>query len=86
MVPRKRPASAWQRIDGEMVVLQQDAGQLAGLNAVGARIWELIDGVRSVEDIVVMVAAEYPGAGGAARADIEAFLSALVAAKLVELP
>jgi hypothetical protein len=82
-VPRRSPAAAWQKIEGEMVVLQADAGELIGLNPVGARVWELIDGARTVEEIIAAVAAEFRVAPDRVAPDVEAFLAELSRAALI---
>jgi hypothetical protein len=84
-VPVRASSAAWRRVDGEMVVLQPDAGELVGLNGVGGRVWELIDGVRSVDEIARTVGAEYHDAPPErVAADVVAFVRELAAAKLVE--
>src|SRR3989304_3269441 len=52
MILAKSPATAWRVIEGEAVILSLDTKVLRGLNAGGSRGWELIDGRRSVADIV----------------------------------
>jgi len=84
-VPVRTAAAAWQRVDGEMVLMQADAGELLGLNAVGARAWELVDGVRSLDDIARTIAAEFAVDEPRALRDLEAFFADLAAAHLSEL-
>jgi hypothetical protein len=84
-VPVRTPAAAWQRVDGEMVLMQSDAGELLGLNPVGARAWELIDGVRSIDEIARAIAVEFRADEAEVLRDVEAFFGELAAARLSEL-
>lgn len=71
---------AWQNIDGETVLLNIEGKELMGLNEVGAHIWDLADGSRSVGQIVESVASRFEISTGTATADVQAFLSDLIAA------
>ena len=77
-------AASWQRVDGELVVLQSEIGELVGLNGVGARAWELCDGDLTVEEIAQAIASEYEEDPARVEADVRSFLDELLAAKLVE--
>src|SRR3972149_5200446 len=63
--------------------LPLDTKVLRGLNAVGSRVWELIDGRRSVADIVAAVVREFDVPPEAAGADVDAFVRELLARGLV---
>lgn len=78
--PARTPHMAWQTIDDELVLLNIDGKELFGVNAVGARIWELVDGRRSVDELVAAVVAEFAVEPAAAHADVRAYLDALVSA------
>jgi hypothetical protein len=78
-------AAAWQRVDGEMVLMQADAGELLGLNPVGARAWELVDGVRSLDEIAGTIAVEFGADERVVLRDLETFFGELTAARLSEL-
>jgi hypothetical protein len=85
VIPARAPTTAWRVIEGEAVILSMDSKVLRGLNAVGSRIWELIDGRRDVEQIVDVVVGEFSVAPERARADVEAFLRVLADRGLVTL-
>jgi hypothetical protein len=85
MTPVKAPATAWRIIEGEAVILTMDTKVLRGLNAVGSRVWELIDGHRDVEQIVEALAGEFSVEPARARADVQAFLRELADRGLVTL-
>jgi hypothetical protein len=54
-----RRSVPWRTLDTEALVVDVKSGLLYPLNSVGARIWELCDGVRSVDEIVGVVAGEF---------------------------
>ena len=81
----RSPAAAWRRVDGEMVLMQADAGELLGVNAVGGRAWELIDGTRSLDDIARLLAPEFGVDAARVERDLLAFLDELTAAGLASL-
>ena len=86
MIPRRSPAAAWQRIDGELVLLSPDQGEMVGVNAVGARAWDLFDGRRSLDEVSRQIAAEFSAPVDHVASDLEAFVKDLGAAGLLELP
>jgi hypothetical protein len=69
---------AWQRVDGELVLLAIDGKVLMGLNDVGARVWELIDDERDVAAIAAQIAREFEIDAARAHEDVDAFLADLV--------
>jgi hypothetical protein len=76
------PDFVHRRIVDEVILLPiaQNFGDLESiftLNEVGARIWELLDGQRSVEDITARIVDEYAVTADAARRDVEEFLEQL---------
>jgi hypothetical protein len=61
-----------------LVPIRQNAGDLQcmySLNGVGARIWELIDGHASVEEITSTIVREYEVETPQAKADVVEFLA-----------
>ena len=83
MILAKSPKSAWRTIEGEAVILSMDTKVLRGLNPVGSRIWELIDGQRAVEEITGVIVQEFDVAPGQAAKDVEAFIRDLLDRGLV---
>lgn len=83
MIVAKSPKTAWQIIEGEAVLLSMDTKVLRGLNPVGSRIWELIDGQRSLEEITGMIIQEFEVATGVAAQDVQAFIQTLLDRGLV---
>ncbi len=83
MIVTRNPATAWRTIEGEAVILSLDTKVFRGLNAVGSRVWELIDGRRSVDEIAALVAGEFQVAPDVAARDVSAFVELLLAKGLV---
>ena len=84
-VPTQNPDTAARLIDDKVFVLNPETSELHALNEVGARIWELADGVRPVADIVATIEQEYDVSTQSAQADVAGFLDELVAKGLVTL-
>ncbi|HEY7516900.1 MAG TPA: PqqD family protein [Methylomirabilota bacterium] len=83
MIPAKASTTASRLITGEAVILSLDTKVLRGLNAVGSRVWELIDGHRTVDEIVDVIVAEFEVSRPAAAADLDAFFRQLIDKGLV---
>jgi hypothetical protein len=83
MIVTKAPTTASRIIEGEAVILSLDTKVLRGLNPVGSRVWELIDGQRSVEEIVGLVVQEFDVALQEAAGDVQAFVQELLDRGLV---
>jgi hypothetical protein len=70
---------------GEMVVLDLKSGCYYGLDAVGARVWALIEQPASLSVIRDTIMAEYEVDAERCERDIQAFLDKMQAAGLVEV-
>lgn len=82
--PVRKPVP-WRTLDTEALVVDVKGGLLYPLNTVGARIWELCDGARSVDEIVAALAAEFEAPEATVRADAVEFIERLADAKLVSI-
>jgi len=71
---------AWQTVDGELVLLNIDGKELLGVNAVGARVWELVDGVRTLDEIAAQIASDFSVSLPVATGDVLEFIGELSAA------
>jgi hypothetical protein len=69
----------------EAVLVLPAKGQVKVLNDVGARIWTLSDGTRTVREIVALITAEYQVDPSTAETDTLEFLSDLVEREIVRL-
>ncbi len=87
MILAKSPKTAWRIIEGEAVILSMDTKVLRGLNPVGSRIWDLIDGQRSLEEITGTIVQEFDVTPADATQDVRAFIQELLDRGLVtQLP
>jgi hypothetical protein len=60
-------------LDSEAVLVHAEQKKVTVLNGVGARVWELADGHRSIADISRVIAGEYEVSLVKAEADALAF-------------
>jgi len=75
----------WRALDTEALVVDVKAGLLYPLNSVGARIWEMSDGQRTVDEIVRTITDEFDADEATIREDTTHFLRELVQAQLISL-
>ena len=66
-----------------LVLLDVDCGLVLAANPIGARIWQLLEERRPLDDIARHLAGEYDVAVERARTDVHAFVATLVARGLV---
>lgn len=78
MIVSRAPATAWRIIEGEAVILSLDTKVLRGLNPVGSRVWELIDGQRDVEEIIGLIVQEFDVTPQDATQDVNGFVQELL--------
>jgi archaellum component FlaC len=83
MIVAKAPTTAWRIIEGEAVILSMETKVLRGLNPVGSRVWELIDGRRSVEEITHVIVEEFEVSLQEATRDVREFVQTLLDKGLV---
>jgi coenzyme PQQ synthesis protein D (PqqD) len=79
----KSPETAWRVIEGEAMILSLDNKVFRGLNSVGSRVWELIDGRRSVDEIVSQIVGEFEVTAEVASRDVGTFVAELLEKRLV---
>ncbi|MCB0253970.1 MAG: PqqD family protein [Caldilineae bacterium] len=59
-VATKDPSQIISRtVDDEALIIHLTSGSYYSLNAVGTRVWESIDGTRTVEDIAKIIQTEF---------------------------
>ena len=76
-IPMKHPDAAARVYDDEAFIVLPHKGQYKILNSVGTRVWALIDGSRSADDIAHVIADEYDTTFEKALSDVETFLGDL---------
>ena len=72
-------------LQGEMVLLNLKTGVYFGLDAIGTAVWRLLEGGRSVGELLDALVAEYEVAERRCEADLVEFLGALRDNALVSL-
>lgn len=82
-LPRRSDRALAQEMAGSLVLLNPETGQYYRLDEVGARIWELCDGARSVSDIVGVLCDEYDAPPATVEADTRDLLAELAGERLV---
>lgn len=81
-IPHRHRSSATRIVDAQAVIALADTARIQILNDVGTRVWNLIDGARTVEEIVRAVRGQLEAEGyGSLPAglggDVEIFLEEL---------
>jgi hypothetical protein len=76
-VLRKNPNAAYRIFDGQATIVLPDHSEVSVLNELGSRVWERIDGSRTVGQIVESVLQEYEVGPETARQDVLEFIDAL---------
>jgi len=72
-------------IAGETVILGLTAGRYYGLDAVGARVWQLIQTPTPVSDLMRTITSEYEVDPQQCEADLLKLLRQMIEARLVEV-
>ena len=82
---RKNPDVAYQALaEGEGgVLLTLETGEYHGVNDTGGRIWKLIDGERTVPELVAELRREVAGAPESLEAETAEFVESLRVRRLV---
>jgi len=75
--PRRQDGVIAQESQGQTVLLRLEDGGYYAVDEVGAAIWKLCDGTRSVEEIVAGVHAEFEAPEPTIRADVVEFVQDL---------
>lgn len=83
--PLRKKEVAYQTIGDELVILNLDSGIYYSANEIGARIWELCDGSKTIQEIVSLLSKEYEVSLQEARHDTLEFTGDLVNEGLIIL-
>ena len=78
----RTPGVLEAEVDGDRVLMHPDDFSYYGLSDTGDAVWQLIDGHRTVGDIVTALAGEYGADADAIRPDVVEFLTGLMSARL----
>jgi hypothetical protein len=77
--PGRNPDVTYRALNAEggAVLLHLRSGEYHGINELGLAVWELLDGDRTVAEIVEAVRAQTDGAPPHLAADVVAFLDSM---------
>ena len=75
--PQKNPHAAARVYDGQAFIVVPQTTRYEILNGSGSRVWELIDGRRTGEEIAGIIAEEFDVSLEEARKDVGTFLEDL---------
>src|SRR5262245_12886650 len=82
MIPQTVPKQAFgffvEEMEGENLLYRLGGHKAIHLNDTATVIWKLCDGSRTVEDIIDLLAKEYPGSESAVAADVRDAIELLV--------
>lgn len=69
-------------VDGEVLIVDLDGGELFSLSGTARAVWEAIDGARDEASIAALLAERYDGEAATIAADVSALVEQLEAAAL----
>ena len=72
-------------VDGEAVIVLPGSGQVKVLNEIGARIWWLMDGAKTLRTIAEIICGEYQVEEEQAQIDVLEFIDRLEQVGIVKL-
>lgn len=84
-IPMKRDGLMERDLDDEIVVMSPEGKLLYTFEDSSLFIWNLIDGVRTIETLVECITEEYQVSATAARSDLDSFLAELRRLSLVDI-
>jgi hypothetical protein len=77
--------AVFRDLDGEAVILDLESGTYFGLNAVGARIWQLVERHNGLRAVFEDLCREYDAAPDVLEHDLLALVAELERARLGEV-
>lgn len=82
-VPVRVRGSVDADIDGQRIILSPRDFSYLGTKGTGTIIWDLIDGARTVDEIVSRLELQFEATDGRIRSETEGFLLSLAEAGLI---
>jgi Coenzyme PQQ synthesis protein D (PqqD) len=83
--PRHTAGILSQRVAQKLVLLNPRTGAYYSLDDIGARLWELCDGSRTISDAIAAICAEYDADPATVETDVLSLLDELTREDLVEV-
>jgi hypothetical protein len=84
-VPVLHPQVAARAVDGQMLIVLADRGEVMVLNDTGTQLWTWLDGTRCIRELGNVLAATYGLEARRAQADTRDFLQSLWEIQAIEL-
>lgn len=72
----------WRLIEGEAVLVNIESGEVIHLNDVAAEIWSVIDGTKSIQEIIEHVNHEFEAERATIEKDVFDFIGKLIEKKV----
>ncbi len=72
-------------IDGEVVMMSIDNGEYYGMDAIGSRIWELIDKPTQVDQLIETLMAEFQVDRETCKHDVLVFLNDMSGSDVIKI-
>lgn len=85
MIPKPNPNIIGRVVDNEAVLVMPQQGKVKVLNQVGAAIWNLVDGQRTIEQISEEICTQFEIDQTTAEADALSFFADLVERNMVRI-
>jgi Coenzyme PQQ synthesis protein D (PqqD) len=83
--PTKNEKYPFRIIDGQALIIDPSTNVIKLLNGVGTKIWELIDGERTGNEILQSILAEYEVIDEVAKNDLVKFLQELLTGGIITM-
>jgi hypothetical protein len=83
IVPTKNETIQYQTIDQQAVLVLPVEGKVKVLNPLGTCIWENIDGIKSVNELIDSLIRDYAVERDQAAADIAGFINELLEKNMI---
>lgn len=73
----RNPDLVAARVDEDLVMMSVENGRYFSINSLGGRIWELLEGSVTINEIVKAICEEYDVSEDVCRSDVTAFVKQL---------
>ncbi|MBI5962597.1 MAG: PqqD family protein [Chloroflexi bacterium] len=83
-VPSQTEGFQFETVDGEIILLHPTRNIIIHGNQMGALVWQLCDGMRTVDEIIEILSAAYPEAGDEIQAEVPIVIQTLVSRGALE--
>jgi len=81
--PKRHPTAGFRVFEGQATIVMPDGSYIHGLNEIGSRVWELLDGEKDESQIVNIVCEEFETTREVAERDVREFLATLEANRML---